>query len=99
VRALLIVLDSVGIGNAPDAESYGDSGADTLGHILREQPRLALPNLCSLGLPELVAMSGAPNGKYRASYGRMQERSAGKDTTDRPLGTRGRDPRRAVRSL
>ena len=81
MRALLIVLDSVGIGNAPDAEQYGDSGADTLGHILREQPHLALPNLCSLGLPELVGANCGPSAPYRASYGRMQERSAGKDTT------------------
>jgi phosphopentomutase len=81
VRALLIVLDSVGIGNAPDAEQYGDSGADTLGHILREQPQLTLPNLCSLGLPELVNANRATSAPYRASYGRMQERSAGKDTT------------------
>ena len=82
MRALLIVLDSVGIGDAPDAESYGDAGANTLGHILEKQLDLALPNLCSLGLTRLVRMANsvhAPNPL--ASYGRMQERSAGKDTT------------------
>lgn len=82
VRALLIVLDSVGIGGAPDAERYGDLGANTLGHILEQQPDIALPNLCSLGLPHILPV--ALNGNTReplASWGRMQEQSAGKDTT------------------
>lgn len=81
VRALLVVLDSVGIGNAPDAEAYGDSGANTLAHILERTPDLALPNLCSLGLPELVDGRFRSRERYRASYGKMRERSAGKDTT------------------
>ena len=82
VRALLIVLDSVGIGDAPDAESYGDTGANTLGHILEKQPDLALPNLCSLGLTHILPMAdGAEAPRPLASHGRMQERSAGKDTT------------------
>jgi phosphopentomutase len=80
VRALLIVLDSVGIGGAPDAAAYGDQGADTLGHILERMPELQLPTLCSLGLPELVTAL-SKNAHYRASYGCMRERSAGKDTT------------------
>lgn len=78
MRSLLLVLDSVGIGGAPDAAAYGDEGADTLGHILREIPELELPHLFSLGLANLLGMEG---GKGRASYGRMRERSAGKDTT------------------
>ncbi len=74
------MLDSVGIGHAPDAAAYGDEGANTLGHILEAEPGLALPNLVSLGLPELVpGLAAAP--PYRASYGRMRERSPGKDTT------------------
>jgi phosphopentomutase len=81
VRALLIVLDSVGIGGAPDAASYGDAGADTLGHIFESRPDLHLPNLCSLGLPEVTPAGGRKPSSYSASYGRMQERSAGKDTT------------------
>jgi len=79
MRALLIVLDSVGIGNAPDAADYGDEGADTLGHIYAQRPDIALPNLCSLGLSELLDKDNRVSP--RASYGRMQERSAGKDTT------------------
>lgn len=80
-RVLLVVLDSVGIGGAPDAFAYGDQGADTLGHI-RAAVGLALPELASLGLGRLTALDGpvpAP-GAVRAAYGRMTERSAGKDT-------------------
>lgn len=84
MRALLLILDSVGLGHAPDAANYGDEGANTLGHILRERPDLQLPVLRSLGLGELVdetAQSTEASVSYRASYGRMQERSPGKDTT------------------
>ncbi|MGZ5504223.1 MAG: phosphopentomutase, partial [Chthoniobacterales bacterium] len=44
MRALLLILDSVGIGNAPDAAKYGDEGANTLGHIFERTPDLRLPN-------------------------------------------------------
>jgi phosphopentomutase len=81
VRALLIVLDSVGIGNAPDAGSYGDEGANTLGHILESCPDLSLPNLCSLGLSQLMARETCVATSRLASCGRMTELSAGKDTT------------------
>jgi phosphopentomutase len=86
VRALVLVLDSVGIGHAPDAAKYGDEGANTLGHIFTKIPDLKLPNLCALGLPKILdekyswgrKASRLPN---LASFGKMQERSAGKDTT------------------
>ncbi|HEY2138682.1 MAG TPA: phosphopentomutase, partial [Chthoniobacterales bacterium] len=83
MRALLLVLDSVGIGGAPDAARYGDEGANTLGHILEQLPDLALPNLESLGLAELAPgyRSYRSHTTYKASYGKMEERSAGKDTT------------------
>ena len=101
MRALLLVLDGVGIGHAADAASYGDEGANTLGHILEQLPELELPNLHSLGLREILggtcfrtslsladlseksghAEARPSEKKYRASYGCMQERSAGKDTT------------------
>jgi phosphopentomutase len=77
VRALLIVLDSVGIGDAPDAAKYGDEGANTLGHIFERQPELQLPTLDSLGLARLFGR----DGEVRASYGCMREESVGKDTT------------------
>ena len=81
VRALVIVLDSVGIGHAPDAEQYGDEGANTLGHILEQVPDLALPYLFQLGLGEVIGRSDSAAHPYLASFGKMQERSAGKDTT------------------
>jgi phosphopentomutase len=83
VRALVLVLDSVGIGHAPDAAEYGDEGANTLGHILEQSPDLQLPNLGSLGLGELVP-AYRPHlsyATYKSCYGKMTERSAGKDTT------------------
>jgi phosphopentomutase len=82
VRALLLVLDSVGIGHAPDADEYGDAGADTLGHILERVPEMQLPHLCQLGLPDLI--SGGTYFRmshYAGNFGKMQELSAGKDTT------------------
>jgi phosphopentomutase len=83
VRALLLILDSVGLGGAPDAAQYGDEGANTLGHILEQLPELRLPNLDSLGLSELLPAykSHTSYTTYQSSYGRMTERSAGKDTT------------------
>src|SRR5438067_3297265 len=85
MRALLIVLDSVGVGNAPDAAKYGDRGADTLGHIFAHKADLELPVLFSLGLGEILAghvhEGDASGKKFGASYGRMREKSAGKDTT------------------
>ena len=83
MRALLLVLDSAGIGGAPDAAQYGDEGANTLGHILERVPEVRLPNLDSLGLSELLPAhkSHGSGTTYKGSYGRMTERSAGKDTT------------------
>src|SRR6185312_10600387 len=79
MRALLLVLDSVGIGSAPDAAAYGDEGADTLRHLLQFDPSLKLPTLWSLGLGHVVNRTTG-NG-VAASYGQMREQSAGKDST------------------
>jgi phosphopentomutase len=86
VRALVLVLDSVGIGHAPDADKYGDEGANTLGHIFARIRNLRLPNLCALGLPKILDQNYSWTRKsfglpHIASFGKMQERSAGKDTT------------------
>ena len=83
MRALLVVLDSVGVGGAPDADHYGDSGANTLGHVFAASPGLKVPTLMGLGLGEIMARSsGAPARNCpTALYGRMREASAGKDTT------------------
>jgi phosphopentomutase len=79
VRALLLILDSVGVGDAPDAGAYGDEGADTLGHLLDRFPDLRLPALWSMGLGHVVGRN--PASRVRASHGRMSERAAGKDST------------------
>jgi phosphopentomutase len=82
-RAIVIVLDSVGIGELPDAASYGDQGSNTLGNIARRIP-LAVPTLRSLGLDRLVDLGAAagprvPPGRPSA-IGRMAEASPGKDS-------------------
>jgi phosphopentomutase len=80
MRALLLVLDSVGCGAAPDAARYGDTGADTLGHIYDRTPGLRLPNLERLGLGQILpCLHGEPAAE--ANWGRMRPRAAGKDTT------------------
>jgi phosphopentomutase len=80
-RICLIVLDSVGIGELPDAEQYGDLGAHTLGHIKEQVPSMALPNLCGLGLGNIAPISGIDAAKKPlAYYGKMNEVSTGKDT-------------------
>ena len=80
-RAVLIVLDGVGIGHAPDAEAYGDTGADSLGHAARAVGRLSLPNLGALGLGRLAEIAGVASApRPSGAYGRMIERAAGKDS-------------------
>ena len=79
-RVFLTVLDSVGIGELPDADAYGDRGSDTIGNISCKVP-LRLPTLRSLGLPKIARVQGmAPVDAPRGAYGRMAERSAGKDS-------------------
>ncbi len=80
-RVVWIVLDSVGIGEMPDAAAYGDVGSDTLGNIARVR-RLALPNLCRWGLANIKPLEGlAPVDAPAASFGRCALASPGKDTT------------------
>lgn len=80
-RIFLIVLDSVGAGAMPDAGDYGDAGADTLGHISQAVEKLSLPNLQKLGLGNLHPMDKVPPiQRPLARYGKLRERSAGKDT-------------------
>jgi phosphopentomutase len=80
MRSILIVLDSLGIGAAPDADRYGDWGADTLGHVFAHTPELSLPALFSMGLGEVLAGGRREFAGLRASYGRMRARSPGKDS-------------------
>lgn len=85
-RIFGIVLDSVGVGSAPDAKEFGDEGADTLGDIANfYKGKLALPNLAKLGLANLhpTPLTGiAPAAPALGDFGRMEEISAGKDSMD-----------------
>ncbi|MFN3335466.1 MAG: phosphopentomutase, partial [Caldilinea sp.] len=81
-RVAVVVLDSVGCGDAPDAPEYGDVGANTLGNIARAVGGLDLPNLGQMGLGNLVEIVGTPPTTSASGvYGRLTEVSAGKDTT------------------
>jgi phosphopentomutase len=80
-RITLIVLDSLGMGEMPDAAAWGDAGADTLGHIC-ESREVKLPNLKRWGLGNVRHLAGVPPvARPRASFGRCALRSNGKDTT------------------
>lgn len=84
-RAIIIVLDGVGIGELPDANKYGDVGSNTLMNIKKQIPSLELKNMCQLGLGNIPIDIGdnlyqkvdSPTG----FYGKLKEASAGKDTT------------------
>lgn len=80
-RALVIVLDSVGCGHAPDAAEYGDAGADTLGHLMERIPDLDLPQLASLGLYQITGSDKPSKLLEGALWTRLTAQSAGKDTT------------------
>lgn len=80
-RVFLIVMDSVGIGEAPDAEEFGDKGSHTLGHIGEKMNGLNMPNMGLLGLSNIEEIKGiAPADKPLAYYTKMEEASNGKDT-------------------
>ncbi len=81
-RAILIVLDSVGVGELPDAAQYGDVGSNTLSHVLETSEGFSLPNMADLGLGCIEGVHGLPCPQNPAGgYGRMAEKSKGKDTT------------------
>lgn len=88
MRAFIVVLDSVGIGEAPDAAAYGDKGASTLAHTAAAVGGLNVPTLQSYGLGNIPAITGGmpiegvePVENPLAGFGAMQEMSEGKDTT------------------
>jgi phosphopentomutase len=81
-RAAIIVLDGVGIGEAPDAVQYGDVGSNTLGNVAREVGGMDLPNLERAGLGNIAELAGVPpTDTPNGAWGRMIPRSAGKDST------------------
>jgi phosphopentomutase len=80
-RIFLIVMDSVGIGESPDAEKFGDKGADTLGHIAERMNGLTMPNMGKLGLSNIREIKGIEKAERPlAYYTKMMEASNGKDT-------------------
>lgn len=80
-RAILIVLDSVGIGEMPDAELYGDKGSNTLGNIAKKVGGMDIPNLEALGLGNIAPLEGVKVQETPlGAYGKAAELSVGKDT-------------------
>ena len=81
-RVCVIVCDSWGVGDAPDAAAYGDEGSDTLGNVSRAVGGLRLPNLEGLGIGHLTPLEGvSARADPGTAWGRATEVSAGKDTT------------------
>jgi phosphopentomutase len=82
MRIIVVVLDGVGIGELPDAALYGDAGSDTLGNTCQATGGLSLPNLERLGLGRIKELKGVrAAANPEASYGKMGEKSPGKDST------------------
>ena len=89
-RAIILMMDSFGIGGAPDADKFGDDGADTFGHIADNYPNLRIPNLAKLGLVKAANAASKSNRSISqegaeinlpAKFGHCQEISLAKDTT------------------
>ncbi|MGI5858306.1 MAG: phosphopentomutase [Tepidanaerobacteraceae bacterium] len=81
-RVMLIVLDSVGVGEMPDAAVYGDEGSNTIGNVAKAVGGLELPNMQKLGIGNITDIIGVPTTKQAVgAYGKAAEKSPGKDTT------------------
>ena len=82
LRAIVVVLDSAGVGDLPDAAAYGSVGSNTIGHTAEAVGGLNLPNLQAMGLGNIVPINGVPPAKSpSACFGKAAEQSAGMDTT------------------
>lgn len=80
MQVVLIVIDSGGIGEAPDAARFGDTGANTIGHALEAVGGAALPNLAAMGLGELLHLQGTDSAPLRGSAVKVEPQANGKDT-------------------
>ena len=81
-RICLLVLDSCGVGELPDADAYGDVGSNTFANTAKAVGGLKMPNMQKLGLGNIISIDGVPAAeKPQAYYGKMAEQSAGKDST------------------
>jgi len=74
-------LDGAGVGALPDADIFGDEGSNTLGHVILNKNHLHIPNLIELGLMKILSLKEKNNRKPQGAYGKMAEKSPGKDTT------------------
>lgn len=80
-RVFVVVMDSLGVGAMPDAEKFGDAGVNTLGHISESVDTFAIPNLQKLGMANITPLRQvAPAERPLAYYGKLREKSNGKDT-------------------
>jgi phosphopentomutase len=80
-RVIVIVLDSVGVGELPDAADFGDVGSNTLAHVAESMNGLKLPNMQKMGLGNIIDIEGVPPASSpTAAYGKMKEAAASKDT-------------------
>lgn len=80
-RAILVVLDSVGVGELPDADKFGDVGSNTLGNLAKVEGGINLPTMEKMGIGKITDIMGVSNeGESNAAFGRAAERSIGKDT-------------------
>jgi len=80
-RSILIVLDGVGAGEAPDAADYDDIGSNTLAHVSQSNSSLKLPTLQQLGLGNILPLQHVPPATApAAAWGLLQQQSAGKDS-------------------
>jgi phosphopentomutase len=80
-RAFVIVLDACGVGALPDSAAYGDTGANTLGHLAAESGGLRLPTLRRLGLGSIIPLQGVPPAQSPVLHGRLHPLGTGKDST------------------
>ncbi len=80
MRIILLVIDSGGIGPAPDTAAYGDEGANTIGHTAAAVPTLSLPNLAAMGLGSLAPLPGTPPVRLQGVAYPIHPKAAGKDT-------------------
>ena len=82
-RVIILVIDGLGVGEAPDAKEYGDEGSDTLGGICKNFPKLKVPNLAKLGLFNITGINTykikKPTEIY-GNYGKCLEQSYGKNS-------------------
>ena len=80
-KCVLLVIDSLGVGEAPDAKEYGDEGANTFGNVSKAVGPLNLPTFDRLGFGQMTDISGVKSENFNGVVGRLAEKSLGNDST------------------